>query len=134
MLLLAIGGALTACTINDPTENTGGMRTFNRLSFPVTVSYCWDASCHKTVWDEEIQPGASSLDGRCRWHYSAVSDYVNARRGVVRGRSFGSVVFQDRLSDPSRDAQEVRVNTAGGGLRIRLSRAASVSSAYDSPA
>lgn len=62
MLLLAIGGALTACTINDPTENTGGMRTFNRLSFPVTVSYCWDASCHKTVWDEEIQPGASSLD------------------------------------------------------------------------
>ncbi len=51
----------SACTIQDPTENTGPIKFVNDTGSAAVVAYCKDTACTATWWGRDrVEPGKST--------------------------------------------------------------------------
>jgi hypothetical protein len=53
---------VAGCTIQDPTENTGGIKFVNDTGTRASLAYCSNDSCTASWWHDEVSPGRSTED------------------------------------------------------------------------
>jgi hypothetical protein len=60
--LLGLALAVAGCTIQDPTENTGGVKFINDTTAAASLNYCSNPACTQSSWHDSVPPGKTTQD------------------------------------------------------------------------